>query len=56
MPSFSDVGQEIKNKISVAMERQINEQLFQIGAITNEMYEAAKTSLELVAEGNFDEC
>ena len=43
------IRREFGNKIALAMERQINEQLYQQGAITKEMYEAAKLSLEFAA-------
>ncbi|MCI2047408.1 MAG: hypothetical protein LKJ90_06800 [Faecalibacterium sp.] len=46
MPSSDSVSQEKKNQIALAFERQLNEQLFASGAITKEMYEAAKASLE----------
>lgn len=51
MPSFDSVGQEAQNKIKLAMERALNEQLFQQGVISKDMYEAAKNSLDQAAEG-----
>ena len=46
MPSSDSVSQEKKNQIALAFERQLNEQLFLSGAITKEMYDAAKFSLD----------
>lgn len=45
MSQPDSIRRELRNKIALAMERQINEQLYQQGAITKEMYEAAKLSL-----------
>lgn len=49
MSQPDSIRRELRNKIALAMERQINEQLYQQGAITKEMYEAAKLSLTFAA-------
>lgn len=49
MSQPDSIRRELRNKIALAMERQINEQLYQQGAITKEMYEAAKLSLGFAA-------
>lgn len=41
---------ELRNTIALAMERQINEQLYQQGTITREMYEAARLSLDTASQ------
>ncbi len=40
----------LREKIALAMERQINEQLYLQGTITKEMYEAAKLSLDAASK------
>ena len=40
----------LREKIALAMERQINEQLYLQGTITEEMYEAAKLSLDAASK------
>lgn len=49
MSQPDSIRRELRHKIALAMERQINEQLYQQGAISKEMYEAAKLSLEFAA-------
>lgn len=49
MSQPDSIRRELRNKIALAIERQINEQLYQQGAITKEMYEAAKLSLAFAA-------
>jgi len=49
MPQSDSIHRELRDKIALALERQLNEQLYQQGTITKEMYEAAKLSLELAA-------
>lgn len=49
MSQSDSIHCELQEKIVLAMERQINEQLYQQGTITKEMYEAAKLSLEFAA-------
>lgn len=46
MPSSDSFFCGTQNQIALAFERQLNEQLFASGAITKEMYEVAKVSLE----------
>ena len=49
MSQPDSIRRELRHKIALAMERQINEELYQQGAISKEMYEAAKLSLEFAA-------
>lgn len=49
MSQSDSIHRELRDKITLALERQINEQLYQQGTITKEMYEAAKLSLEFAA-------
>lgn len=46
MSQSDSIHRELREKIALALERQINEQLYQQGTITKEMYEAAKLSLD----------
>lgn len=46
MSQSDSIHRELRDKITLAMERQINEQLYRQGTITKEMYEAAKLSLD----------
>ena len=46
MSQSDSIHRELRDKITLALERQINEQLYQQGTITKEMYEAAKLSLD----------
>lgn len=58
MSPSDSIYRELRDKIALAIERQINEQLYQQGTITKAMYEAAKLSLEFAAsesEGNRNE-
>lgn len=49
MSQSDSIHRELRDKIALTMERQLNEQLYQQGKITKEMYEAAKLSLEFAA-------
>lgn len=49
MSQSDSIHRELRDKIALAMERKINEQLYQQGTITKEMYEAAKLSLDFAA-------
>lgn len=46
MSQSDSIHYVLREKIALVMERQINEQLYQQGTITKEMYEAAKLSLD----------
>lgn len=46
MSQSDSIHHELREKIALALERQINEQLYQQGTITKAMYEAAKLSLD----------
>lgn len=46
MPLSDSFSMESQNVIALAFERQLNERLFAAGAISKELYEAAKASLE----------
>lgn len=49
MAQADGIHRELQSKVALALERQINEQLYRQGAITKQMYEAAKQSLERAA-------
>lgn len=49
MSQSDSIHRELRDKIALTLERQLNEQLYQQGKITKEMYEAAKLSLEFAA-------
>ena len=50
MSQSDSIHRELRDKIALALERQINEQLYQQGTITKEMYEAAKLSLDTASQ------
>lgn len=50
MSQSDSIHHELREKIALALERQINEQLYQQGTITKEMYEAAKLSLDAASK------
>lgn len=50
MSQSDSIHRELRDKITLALERQINEQLYQQGAIPREMYEAAKLSLDTASQ------
>lgn len=49
MSQSDSIHRKLRDKIALAVEHQINEQLYLQGIITKEMYEAAKLSLEFAA-------
>ena len=50
MSQSDSIHHELREKIALALERQINEQLYQQGTITKAMYEAAKLSLDTASQ------
>lgn len=50
MSQSDSIHRELRDKIALALERQINEQLYQQGTITKAMYEAAKLSLDTASQ------
>ena len=50
MSQSDSIHRELREKIALALERQINEQLYQQGTITKAMYEAAKLSLDTASQ------
>lgn len=50
MSQSDSIHRELRDKITLALERQINEQLYQQGTIPREMYEAAKLSLDTASQ------
>ena len=50
MSQSDSIHYVLREKIALAMERQINEQLYLQGTITKEMYEAAKLSLDAASK------
>lgn len=50
MSQSDSIHRELREKIALALERQINEQLYQQGAIPKAMYEAAKLSLDAASK------
>ena len=50
MSQSDSIHRELRDKITLALERQINEQLYQQGTITKAMYEAAKLSLDTASQ------
>ena len=50
MSQSDSIHRELRDKITLTLERQINEQLYQQGTIPREMYEAAKLSLDTASQ------
>ena len=50
MSQSDSIHRELREKIALALERQINEPLYQQGTITKAMYEAAKLSLDTASQ------
>ena len=50
MSQSDSIHREMRDKITLTLERQINEQLYQQGTIPREMYEAAKLSLDTASQ------